>query len=84
MHVLFICKNEEDLIKNEGTGIFTTFLPLYVYRDFTDDQGSAVLVPIWSNFNLVRGIMNVLVTCKNQEDPIKNEGARVMKKVSLL
>ena len=34
MHILFTCKNEEDLIKNEGTGVFTTFLPLYVYGDF--------------------------------------------------
>ena len=28
MHVLVSCKNEEDPIKNEGAGVFTTFLPL--------------------------------------------------------
>ena len=39
---------------------------------------SAVLGPIWPNFELVRDVMNVLVTCKNEEDPIKNEGARVV------
>ena len=38
---------------------------------------SAVLSPIWPNFELVRDVMNVLVTCKYEEDPIKNEGARV-------
>ena len=38
---------------------------------------SAVLGPIWPNFELVRDLMNVLVTCKYEEDPIKNEGARV-------
>ena len=38
---------------------------------------SAVLGPIWPNFELVRDIMDVLVTCKYEEDPIKNEGARV-------
>ena len=32
---------------------------------------------IWPNFELVRDLMNVLVTCKYEEDPIKNEGARV-------
>ena len=46
---------------------------------FPDAQGqlSAVLGPIWPNFELVRDVMDVLVTCKYEEDPIKNEGARV-------
>ena len=38
---------------------------------------SAVLGLIWPNFELVRDIMHVLVTCKYEEDPIKNESARV-------
>ena len=38
---------------------------------------SAVLGPIWPNFELVQDVMDVLVTCKYEEDPIKNEGARV-------
>ena len=38
---------------------------------------SAVLGPIWPNFELVRDVMYVLFTCKYEEDPIKNEGARV-------
>ena len=38
---------------------------------------SAVLGPIWPNFELVRDLMDVLVTCKYEEDQIKNEGARV-------
>ena len=38
---------------------------------------SAVLGPIWPNFELVRDVMDVLDTCKYEEDPIKNEGARV-------
>ena len=41
------------------------------------DAHSAVLGPIWPNFELVRDVMDVLVTCKYEEDPIKNEGARV-------
>ena len=38
---------------------------------------SAVLGPIWLKLEFVRDIMIVLLTCKNKEDPIKNEGARV-------
>ena len=39
---------------------------------------SAVLGPIWPNFELVQDVMDVLVTCKYLQDPIKNEGARVV------
>ena len=80
MHVLDTCKNEEDPIKNEGARLLTRFLPLLVYGDFfrrSRAANSAVLGPIWPNFELVRYIMDVLVTCKDEEDPIKNEGARV-------
>ena len=33
--------------------------------------------PIWPNFELIRDIINVLVTCQYEEDLIKNKGARV-------
>ena len=39
MGVNVACKNEEDPIKSEGTGVVTTFLPLQVYGDFQDAQG---------------------------------------------
>ena len=39
---------------------------------------SAVLSQIWLKFKLVRDIIDDLVTCKYEEDPIKNEGARVL------
>ena len=32
---------------------------------------------IWSNFELVKDFMVVLLTCKNKVDPIKNRSARV-------
>ena len=86
MVVLITCKNEEDPIENVGARVFTT-----LYINFSDAQGqitlelvmvsgrnlnsSAVLGPIWPNFELVRDV--ILVTCKYEEDPIKNEGARV-------
>ena len=80
MHVLLTYKKDDDRIKNEGARAFTRFLPLKVYGDFSRRSkaaNSAVLGPIWPIFELVRDIMNVLVTCKYEEDPIKNEGARV-------
>ena len=80
MHVLITCKNEEDPIKNEGARLLTRFLPLQVYGDFfrrSRAANSTVLGPIWPNFELIRYIMDVLVTCKYEEDPIKNKGARV-------
>ena len=52
-----------------------------VYGDFSRRSRaaySAVLCPIWLNFELVRDVMYVLVTCKYEEDPIKNEGTRVL------
>ena len=81
MHVLLTCKNEVDQIKNEEARVFTRFLPLLVYGDFSRRSraaNSAVLGPIWPNFELVRDVIDVLVTCKYEEDPIKNEGARVV------
>ena len=41
-------------------------------------DNSAVLCRIWPKFDLFRDIMVVLVTCKYEEDPIKNESARVL------
>ena len=80
VHVLVTCKNEEDLIENEGARFFTTFLPLYVYGDFSRRSRAANSVvngPIWSNFELVQDFMVVLLTCKNEEERIKKRGARV-------
>ena len=43
---------------------------------FPDAQGQ--LTPQWPNFELFRDVTDVLVTCKYEEYPIKNEGARVV------
>ena len=77
MHVLLTCKNDVDQIKKEGARVFTRFLPLYFSRH-PRAANSAVLGPIWPIFELVRDVMDVLITCKYEEDPIKNEGARVV------
>ena len=78
---LVTCKNEEDPIKNEGARVLTKFSPLKVYGNFfrrSRAANSAVLGQIWLKFELARDIIDVLVTCKYEEDPIKNEGARVL------
>ena len=37
---------------------------------------------MWPKIKLIQFFMSVLVTCKNEEDPIKNEGARVVTTLS--
>ena len=47
---------------------------------FSDTQGQLTPQSLVKNskFELVPDIIDVLVTCKYEEDPIKNEGARVL------
>ena len=84
--VLLICKNEYGLFKFESTRVVTTFLPLSVYGDFL--RGSRAANPkvqglIWPNFKPIQAFKVDLFTCKNEEDPIKNEGARVVTTISI-
>ena len=43
---------------------------------------SAVHGGIPPKFDLIQAFMVVLVTCKNEEDRIKNEGAKVLNNIS--
>ena len=43
----------------------------------TRADNSGVGVGIWPKFELIQAFMHVLFTCKNEDDQIKNEGARV-------
>ena len=81
INVLITCKYEKDPIKNSGENVMTSFSTLSVYGIFfirSRAAYSAVLGPIWPNFELLRDVIDVLVTCKYEEDPIKNEGDRVL------
>ena len=76
MVILHTCKNEEDPIKNEDARVLTR---LYVV--FSDSQGQLTpksAVEFCRKFKLIQAFIVVLVTCKNEEDPIKNEGGRVL------
>ena len=61
--------------------MLTRFSPLKGYGDFfkrSRAANSAVLGQILLKFELIRDIIDILVTCKYEEDPIKNEAARVL------
>ena len=48
---------------------------------FPNAQGQVThksLVGSFLNFEPIRNIMSELVACKNEEDPVKNEGPRVV------
>ena len=78
--VLIVCKNEEDLFKIESTRVVTTLSHYKSMGIFPNTQGQVTHVPgqILLSFKPIRDIIGLLVTCKNEEDPIKNEGARVV------
>ena len=82
MVVLHTCKNEEDLIKNEGTRVLTGLYVVFFRRSRA--ANSKVSSGILPKFELIQAFIVVLVTCKNKEDPIKNEGARVLTRFSPL
>ena len=75
MNVLITCKYEEDPNKNRGARVFTT-----LYLNFSDAQGQISpesVVVSGRNFELIQAFMHVLTTCKNEDDQIKHEEARV-------
>ena len=75
MVVLITCKNEEDPIKSEGTRVATR-----LYVNFSDIPGHSIdNVGIWQIFEFIRALMHVLISYKNKENSIKNEGTRVAK-----
>ena len=57
---------------------FSHYKSMGIYFRRSRAANSAVINLIWPNFELVRDVMDILITCKYEEDPIKNEGARVL------
>ena len=76
MDVFVTSKYEEDPIKNVGARVFTTlnrhFLPKRSRPGNSSVHGRILL-----NFVLIQDLIVVLVTCKNEEDLIRNESAGV-------
>ena len=69
MVVIVTCKNEQDPIKIEGARVVMLFI------DFSDAQGQLTPKSVMescqnSNYST---LLVGLVTCKNEEDPSKND-----------
>ena len=76
MHCLVSCKNEVDQISKEGARVFTTLFIVFFFR-CSRAVNSVVSGRIWLKFEIIQAFMHVLVSCRNEEDQIKNEGTRV-------
>ena len=76
MGLLIACKNQEDPIKNEGARAVTTlFINFFGCTRAANSEVSDGILP---KFKLIRAFIVGLVNCKNEEDPSKNEGTRVV------
>ena len=74
MVVLVICKKEHP-IKNDGARVFTTLYIKCFRHSRADNSGGGG--GIWRKFESIQAFMHALVTYKNDDYSIKNEGARV-------
>ena len=75
MVVLVTCKNE-DPIKNEGARVVTRlFIDFFRRSRAAHSKVSDEILP---KFKLIRAFMVGFVTCKNEEDPSKNDCTRVV------
>ena len=82
MVVLDTCKYEEDPIQNEGARLLTRLYDVFFRRSrATNSEVSGGILPI---FELIQAFIVVLVTSKNEKDPIKNKGSRVLTRFSPL
>ena len=71
MVVLHTCNNEEDPSKNEDARVLTRLFIVFFRRPrAANSEGSHGILP---KFKLIQAFIVVLVTCKNEEEPIKIE-----------
>ena len=74
MYVPVTYKDEENQMKNEGARLVATLYSYILARAANSVAGGWV----WLKIKPIQTVMGVLVTCKNEEDPFKNEGVRVV------
>ena len=67
-----ICKSHKDQTKTKNAMLWAR--PNIVFSALKASN-SKVNGPIWPEFELIRDVMPVLVTCKFEEDSIKSEVA---------
>ena len=73
--------NKDDPIEKECARVLT---PLNNIFRHSRAANSTIIHGIWCNFELIQGLMFVVVTVKNNDDPIKNEGAKVWTKLNII
>ena len=81
MYVLVTYKNEEDQMKNECARMDKK---LQSYILDTQWRLTIVGAQVWPKIKLIKALIVVLDTCKNDEDPSKNESTKFCVLTTLL
>ena len=79
MYVIITCKYEKDPIKNNREKGATQFFQIITLSVAMETSGW-----IWPNFELIQASLHVLITCKYENDQMKNSGENVMTSFSSL
>ena len=77
MGLLVACKNEEEPIKKKKLQWSQHYSLIFGRSRAANSEVSDGILP---KFKLIRAVMVGLIICKNEEDPSKNEGNRVVTK----
>ena len=62
----------------QSANIISLIVGLWAFDRHAKAANSTVLSQIWPNFELIRDIIVVLLTCKNEAIPIKNDDTRII------
>ena len=76
MYVIITCKYEKDPIKNNREKVAKPFFQIIT---LSVAANSVMCGRIWPNFKLIQELMYVIITCKYEKDPIKNNREKVAK-----
>ena len=72
MHVIITCKYKKDQMKNSREKVETPFFPIITLSVTMETSGW-----IGPNFKFIQALMYVIITCKYEKDPIKNNREKV-------
>ena len=67
MHIIIICKYEKDRMKKRPSKSGDAVFAIITLSVAIETSGL-----IWPNFKLIQALMYVIITCKYEKDPIKN------------
>ena len=72
MHIIIICKYEKDQMKKKPRKSGDIVFAIITLSVAIETSGL-----IWPNFELIQALMYVIITCKYEKDPIKNNREKV-------